>query len=25
MNSLCTGCGVCAAICPASAIEEVAP
>ncbi|OYV14824.1 MAG: indolepyruvate ferredoxin oxidoreductase, alpha subunit [Methanosaeta sp. NSM2] len=25
INSLCTGCGVCAAICPASAIEEVAP
>ena len=24
INSLCTGCGVCAAICPASAIEEVA-
>ena len=25
INSLCTGCGVCAAICPASAIVEVAP
>lgn len=25
INSLCTGCGVCAAICPASAIEEVKP
>ncbi|MDD1723086.1 MAG: thiamine pyrophosphate-dependent enzyme, partial [Methanothrix sp.] len=25
INSLCTGCGVCAAICPALAIEEVAP
>ncbi|MDD1750356.1 MAG: indolepyruvate ferredoxin oxidoreductase subunit alpha [Methanothrix sp.] len=24
INSLCTGCGVCAAICPASAIQEVA-
>ncbi len=24
INSLCTGCGVCAAICPASAIREVA-
>ena len=23
INSLCTGCGVCAAICPASAIQEV--
>ncbi|MCU0638056.1 MAG: indolepyruvate ferredoxin oxidoreductase subunit alpha [Methanothrix sp.] len=25
INSLCTGCGVCAAICPASAIQEVKP
>jgi len=25
INSLCTGCGVCAAICPASAITEVEP